>query len=1241
MRNNAREFYRDFYGNQIVSKTERFELKPQRATMDNILKYGFLQVDLERAAAYKKVKELMDNYHRSFVEQILSATKMDWSELYDAIMSYRSDNSAENRAALEKAQAKYRKMISKKFSQAKNFKEMFKADMITTLLPSMNLTEEETKAVKYFDKFSTYFTGFHENRKNLYSADDIAVSIPRRITHENFNRYVSNLTVIQKIFLKFPEVIALAKEELRSLPEYEEIDAFFTLDGYNRCLSQRGIDWYNRVEGEINKQINLYIQQEKEKKIKRREFMLQPLYKQILSEKDTPAFVNDIITDDQQVVETIGAYLQDLEREKTLEKLDALFLAAASEMDGIYLNRISLTEVSKYCFGNWAVIDHVMKDHAETVFSSKKHREDYLKRKEVPVKEIEGLLEEKDGSSVSGYFRDAGAITGEVIKTAEAYQSALNGKGGLRETKEKKNAVKALCDVLIKLLHYVKPFAVSEEVERNLEFYTAFDEIYLKLEQFTRIYNRVRNYLTKKPYSEEKCKLNFDCPTLANGWDQNKEQANGAIILIKDGKYYLGILNVKKKPKIEDYVDERLNLDAKGVYKKLIYKLLPGPNKMLPKVFFSKKGIEQFQPSQEILDGYEAGKHKKGDTFDLEFCRKLIDFFKENIEKYPGWDEFGFRFSPTESYTDISQFYKEVADQGYKIRFAGVREKDINKLVDDGSLFLFQIYNKDFAEGAKGTPNLHTLYWKALFCEENLKDVVFKLNGEAELFYRKKSIEKPFVHKKGTKLVNKRLKDGTPIDDRIYREFFAYANGKVDHLSCDAREIWEKVEVKDAVHDIIKDRRYTEDKFFFHVPITMNFKAGEDYYLNQRVNAHIKDNPDVHIIGIDRGERNLIYMSLIDQDGKILNQEEFNLMNNMDYHQKLDQRERNRDHERKSWNSIESIKDLKNGYLSQVIHKITTIMVEKNAIIVMEDLNYGFKRGRFRIEKQVYQKFERMLIEKLNYLVTDKKLDWNEIGGVLKGLQLTNQFTSFEKMGKQNGFLYYVPASYTSKIDPTTGFANIFNFTRLTNFEARKDFFSRFESIKFDEETGLFVFTFDYDKFDCVQTFKRKKWTAYSNGKRICRYREEKNGPWKTKPIELTNELKSALEDADIEYIGADLRETISSLEENQKNGKLLFELLFLFKLMMQMRNSTLQNETDQEDYIISCVKNRDGEFFDSHRDNKDEQILPCDADANGAYHIALKGKMIIDRLNGGCDEKKLTKISNEEWFEFVQTRGM
>ena len=37
--------------------------------------------------------------------------------------------------------------------------------------------------------------------------------------------------------------------------------------------------------------------------------------------------------------------------------------------------------------------------------------------------------------------------------------------------------------------------------------------------------------------------------------------------------------------------------------------------------------------------------------------------------------------------------------------------------------------------------------------------------------------------------------------------------------------------------------------------------------------------------------------------------------------------------------SIRKIKDLKEGFLSAVIHEITKMMIENNAIVVLEDLN--------------------------------------------------------------------------------------------------------------------------------------------------------------------------------------------------------------------------------------------------------------------------------------------------------------
>lgn len=178
-------------------------------------------------------------------------------------------------------------------------------------------------------------------------------------------------------------------------------------------------------------------------------------------------------------------------------------------------------------------------------------------------------------------------------------------------------------------------------------------------------------------------------------------------------------------------------------------------------------------------------------------------------------------------------------------------------------------------------------------------------------------------------------------------------------------------------YDIIKDRRYTERQFLLHVPITLNFKAKDTKnknLINGYVCKAIKDSENNYIIGIDRGERNLLYICVIDGQGDIVEQRSLNeiISDNgyrVDYHKLLQGKEAGRDKARTEWKNIENIKELKEGYLSQVIHEICRLVLKYNAIIAMENLNFGFKRGRFKVERQVYQKFENMLITKLNYLV--------------------------------------------------------------------------------------------------------------------------------------------------------------------------------------------------------------------------------------------------------------------------------
>ena len=112
--------------------------------------------------------------------------------------------------------------------------------------------------------------------------------------------------------------------------------------------------------------------------------------------------------------------------------------------------------------------------------------------------------------------------------------------------------------------------------------------------------------------------------------------------------------------------------------------------------------------------------------------------------------------------------------------------------------------------------------------------------------------------------------------------------------------------------------------------------------------------------------------------------------------------------------------------------------------------------------------------------MVDKKIGPNEEGGLLNALQLTNKFTSFREMGKQNGFLFYIPAWNTSKIDPVTGFVDLLH-PKYENVEKSRSFFSKFKSIRYNKDKGWFEFAFDYNDFTTKAEGTRTNWT-------ICTY---------------------------------------------------------------------------------------------------------------------------------------------------------
>ena len=1273
------------------SITLRNRLIPIGKTEENLKKSNILNDDFKRKQAYDEVKKIIDDFHKVFIEEVLSKANLNWEELYNIFNEFQNekDKNLKNKIKndLQKNQKNMRTEIVRLFKEDKRWEILFKKELLTDLLPAViqsAKTDEITnknEALKIFKGFATYFTGFHENRKNMYNDEEKAASISNRIVNENFPIFFNNIKVFEFLQKEFPKIITDTEESLKNILNGKKLAEIFNINAFNNVLNQKGIDFYNQIIGGIsgetgtekiqglNEKINLTSQQlPKEEKSKLRKKMT-ILYKQILSDKSTSSFIPGGFENDREVFESVKEFKENI-YDSIKEKISSLSEKNDYDFSKVIVLAKNLTAFSLSVFGKWNILseglfllekDKINKSLSENQIE-KINKE--ISKKDFSFNELQNAYERwlkeyevKSEKNINDFFKfekesvqesTNQKTTVKFLSIIEENYSKIDFKNqkSLQYEKESAVPIKEFLDEVQSLYHYLKLVDYHGEEKIDSDFYAKLNDILEKLSEISSLYNKVRNFVTKKPSEVKKIKLNFNCPTLANGWDLNKESSNDTIILRKDGNYFLGIFNPKDKPK---FAEENLT-ESETFYEKMVYKLLPGPNKMLPKVFFSEKGIDKYFPSEEILSGYEKGIHKKGENFNKEFMIKLIDWFKNSINSHEDWKQFNFNFSPTESYKDMSDFYKEVELQGYKISFQKISEAKINSFIDSGKLYLFQIYNKDFAEKSTGNKNLHTLYWENLFSEENLKDVVLKLNGEAELFFRPKNENLKIIkHKKDSVLVNKTTADGKSIPEEIYQEIYKFKNGLSSTISEEAKNYLEKNKVicKKANHEITKDRHFIQDTYLFHCPITMNFKAPEitGKKFNQKVFDYLKDNSDIKIIGLDRGERNLIYLSLINQKGEIKLQKSLNeiVQNRNDktavvnYQEKLVQKEGNRDKARKNWQTIGNIKELKEGYLSAVVHEIATLMVENNAIVVMEDLNFGFKRGRFAVERQIYQKFENMLIEKLNYLVFKNKNPLEE-GGVLNAYKFTNKIEKLGEIGKQCGWIFYISAGYTSKIDPKTGFVNLFVTKGLTNVEKKKEFFDKFDSIRFDSKENCFVFGFDYDNFGNYATC-RKKWEIFTHGERLVFSKSER----KTVSVNPTEKLKEIFNENNINWNSEEnFIDQIQEIQAERENAHFYDELLRSFNATLQMRNSIPLSTKQEDDYLISPVKADDGTFFDSRKEAAAgvKAKLPIDADANGAYHIALKGLYLL-KNNFNLNEKGyIENISNAQWFEFAQNKN-
>src|SRR3989344_5958259 len=1270
-----------------LSKTLRFELKPVGKTLENMRNHlGFdekLQTffaDQEIKHAYMTLKPIFDSIHEKFITESLAssvAKKINFLEYFKKYKNRKELGEKEfqniekqlrtkfNDAYIEAAESLRKKAgkdeKGKYVLRDASYKVLTEQGILkyiaknTVEFGNIESREKIDHALKAFEGFFTYFGGFNQNRENYYeTGKEASTAVATRVVHENLPKFCDNVLFFEAHTDGYKQIHGYLKKKGRNLVNKKGVTLFpiakdvFEISYFSKCLSQNEIETYNDAIGNANFLINLYNQALSEGKKSLPLPFFKTLFKQIGCGKrdalfftithDTKADANkarvkkaeafsveEVLelaagagekyfsgTSDDGMINTVPEFLENV-RHRT-------------DYRGIYWKRAAVNTVAGKYFAGWVDIkEHLLK---EKVF----HKNSGSGEIVVPeVVELNGLfkalskvenwknilfkpsiIKEKDQGKIierSQYVSQA--VLGLVERDIELRKSEfLAGSFAVLSSKRYKKPneiekIKSWMDGGLAVIQMLKYFDVRENKAKGDPIDSMLSEglnnlVRAKDAPWFMWYDGLRNYLTRKPQEgtkDNKLKLNFENSTLGDGWDVNKEPDNYCVLLQDSNKhYFLAVITRQKDIKgynkifVKDEQNELFSTRGSNEWKKIEYKLLPGPNKMLPKCLLPGNNRTKYGATETVLDIYDKGGFKKNESsFSPSSLGKIIDFYKEALKKYEDWRCFNFSFKETASYKDISQFYLDVERQGYKLDMIDINKSVLDHWVDEGMIYLFAINNQDYNRGKRvgHKNNLQTTYWNAIF---KILENRPKLNGGAEIFYRR-----------------------------------ALASDQL-----------EKVSDKDSN---LKHFRFSKEKFMFHVPITLN-PTLKNPRMNNLINDTLKKQKDVNFLGIDRGEKHLAYYSLIDRNGNIKEQgtlnmpfldkqgkqriikadkrtigedekEQIKIVDCKDYNDLLDARAGDRDYARLNWQAIRTIKELKDGYISQVVRKICDLAIQHNALIILEDLNTGFKRGRQKIEKSVYQKLELALAKKLNFLV-DKNAKIGELGSVTNALQLTPLISNFGDIEnrKQVGIMLYVRANYTSQTDPITGW--------------RRSIYLKNGSEKSIKEQILKYFTdFGFKDDDYYFTYKdeNKNWTLFSGtkGKGLDRFRRRmglKKDTW-------TIEKQDIVKILDEVFIGFDKERSFYS---QIKAGKELHgwgNLRFAIEMIQQIRNTGTTDADD--DFIVSPVRDATGNHFDSRRAKKNQ---PDSGDANGAYNIARKGIMMLDRI--ASDENPY--IRDSEW---------
>ncbi|MDD4848569.1 MAG: hypothetical protein PHR53_07395 [Bacteroidales bacterium] len=235
---------------------------------------------------------------------------------------------------------------------------------------------------------------------------------------------------------------------------------------------------------------------------------------------------------------------------------------------------------------------------------------------------------------------------------------------------------------------------------------------------------------------------------------------------------------------------------------------------------------------------------------------------KRNIKEWKNFIEnkrWDLEFQLKLNEKNFEQIKKEVDTKCYNLRTKKINKTTLEDLVNKSDCLLLPIVNQDLAKEEKTNGNQFTKDWNSIFAQ----NTPWRLTPEFRVSYRKPTPDYP-ISDKGDKrysrfqMIGHFLCDYIPKSDKYISNREQILNYKNDEL--------QKKAVKDF-HEDLKGKTEEENQ-----NESMNALMAKFGNVNKKQKATTVEKPKekFYVFGIDRGQKELATLCVIDQDKKIV-----------------------------------------------------------------------------------------------------------------------------------------------------------------------------------------------------------------------------------------------------------------------------------------------------------------------------------------------------------------------------------